>query len=239
MILDPHNVIHMVGNDPSERASAARLVADMDRGKVDRCGIYCTDNQVVDDAVKKYPDRLWGMAWIIPSDFGALEELENCLKVRKFKGLKLNATKSLATLRPNSVMNEIFAMLVDYDVVLLGHSAEGDHIFSLPYQFEQVARAFPKLKIIMAHIGAPDDCEEAIRVATWNKNVYLGSHAAPGSVIREAVKRAGADKVILGTDWPYQDFEVEIKKMEMAVPNPADLKLVLGENTRRLFDFAE
>ncbi len=89
----------------------------------------------------------------------------------------------------------------------------------------------------MAHIGVPDDCEEAIRVATWNKNVYLGSHAAPGSVIRQAVKRAGAHKVILGTDWPYQDFEVEIKKMEMAVPDPADLKLVLGENTRRMFNF--
>jgi len=237
VIIDPHNVIHTVGDDPSVPDSAAQLVVDMDRGGVARCGVYCTDNQVVAEAVKKYPDRLWGMGWIIPSDFGACEELEKCLKVLKFKGLKLNMTKSQAVLRPNSVMNEIFAMLIDYDAVLLAHSTEGDHIFSMPYQFEQVAWAFPKLKIIMAHIGAPDDCEEAIRVATWNKNVYLGSHAAPGSVIRQAVKRAGAHKVILGTDWPYQDFEVEIKKMEMAVPDPADLKLVLGENTRRMFNF--
>ena len=236
MIIDPHNVLFEETDPETLLGSAGQLIADMDRGGVDLCGAYCTNNMVVVDAVKKYPDRIFGMAWAVPSDEGALVEVEKCLKEYKFKGLKLNMPKSLATLTPNSVMNDFYQILIDYDAVLLGHSTEGDHIFSMPYQFEQVARAFPKLKIIMAHIGTPDDCEEAIKVATWNKNVYLGSHAAPGSIIRKSVERAGAHKVVLGTDWPFEDFEVEIIKIEMAVPNPVDRKLVLGENSKRLFD---
>ena len=46
----------------------------------------------------------------------------------------------------------------------------------------------------MAYIGVPDDCEEAIRAATWEKYVYLGSHAAPGSVIRQAVSAPAPTK---------------------------------------------
>lgn len=237
MIIDPHNVLIVRHDDDSPPAGVEQLIAAMDRGGVDRCGVYCYDNQVTAEAVQAYPERIFGMAWIIPSDLGALETLNYCLGELKFKGLKLNMPKSQAALRPNSVMDKIYSMLVDYDAVLLAHSTEGDHIFSMPYQFEQVARAFPELKIIMAHIGAPDDCEEAIRVATWNENVYLGSHAAPGSIIRMAVERAGAHKVVLGADWPYEDFEVEIKKIAMAVPDPADRKLVLGENSQRLFKF--
>jgi predicted TIM-barrel fold metal-dependent hydrolase len=176
------------------------------------------------------------MAWAVPSDQGSLDVVEKCLRDYAFKGLKLNMPKSLATLTPNSIMNDFFQLLIDYDAVLLAHSTEGDHIFSMPYQFEQVARAFPKLKIIMAHIGAPDDCQEAIKVATWNKNVYLGTHAAPGSVIRMSAERAGAHKLVLGTDWPFEDYEVEITKVEMAVRNPKERELVLGENSKRLFN---
>jgi predicted TIM-barrel fold metal-dependent hydrolase len=57
-------------------------------------------------------------------------------------------------------------------------------------------------------------------------------------VIRLAVERAGAHKVMLGADWPTEDFEVEIKKIEMAVTDPADRKLVLGENAQRLFNLS-
>lgn len=237
MIIDPHNVLFVQPDPDGMPGHADELIADMDRAGVDYCGVYCRNNDFAKKSVEEHTDRLFGMAWAIPSDAGSLEVVETCLRDYQFKGLKLNMPTSKATLTPNRVMRDFFQLLIDYDAVLLAHSTEGDHIFSMPYQFEQVARAFPKLKIIMAHIGAPDDCEEAIRVAQWNKNVYLGSHAAPGSVIRMAVERAGADKVILGTDWPFQDFEVEMKKIEMAVPDAADRKLVLGENTKRMFGF--
>jgi len=236
MIIDPHTILKPPGDVTRLPGTAEELIAAMDRSAVDLCGAYCRDHDHLAEAVGKYPDRIFGMAWTSPSADGAVDRLEHALKVLKFKGTKINMPSALAALRSNSVMDEIYSLLLEHDAVLLAHSAEGDHTFSLPYQFEQVARAFPKLKIIMAHIGAPDDCEEAIKVATWNRNVYLGSHAATGSVIRMAIERAGAHKVLLGTDWPHEDFEVEIKKIEMAVPDPADRELVLGENARRLFD---
>ena len=236
MIIDPHTILAPPGYVTRLPGTVDELITAMDRSGVDLCGAYCRDHNHLADAVKKYPDRILGMAWTSASAEGAVERLEHALKVLKFKGTKMNMPSALAALRSNSVMDQIYSLLIEYDAVLLAHSAEGDHTFSMPYQFEQVARAFPKLKIIMAHIGAPDDCEEAVKVATWNENVYLGSHAATGSVIRMAVERAGAHKVLLGTDWPHEDFEVEIKKIEMAVPDPADRKLVLAENAQRLFN---
>jgi predicted TIM-barrel fold metal-dependent hydrolase len=237
MVIDPHTILTPPDVPNELPGSPEALIAAMDRAGVDLGGAYCRDHSYTAQAVEKYPDRIFGMAFILPSDEGSLEKLEHALKVLKFKGTKLNMPSSLAALRSNSVMDQVYSLLIDYDAVLLAHSAEGDHTFSLPYQFEQVARAFPRLKIIMAHIGVPDDFEEAIKVATWNDNVYLSSHAAPSSVVRMAVERAGAHKVMLGADWPHEDFEVEVKKIEMAVPNDADRRLVLGENAQRIFNF--
>lgn len=237
MIIDPHNVLKSSGDVLALPGSAGQLIADMDRAGVDLSGAYCYDNAVTAEAVNRHPERIFGMAWAVPSNPGAVEIVDRALNEWKFKGLKFNGPKSLAAMRPNGVMNEIFSLLVERDAVLLAHSTEGDHIFSMPYQFEQVARAFPRLKIIMAHIGAPDDIEDAIRVATWNENVYLSSHAAPGPVIRLAAQRAGAHKVMLGADWPYEDFEVEITKIKAAIPDAAERELVLGGNAQRLFNF--
>jgi predicted TIM-barrel fold metal-dependent hydrolase len=236
MIIDPHTVLFPPQPDRWLPGSAEDLVAAMEQAGVDLCGAYCRSPGITPEAVKRYPDRIFGMAYILPSREGALEQLEHALRDLEFKGTKLNMPSSLAALRSNSVMDQVYSMLIDYDAVLLAHSAEGDHTFSLPYQFEQVARAFPKLKIIMAHIGVPDDYEEAVKVATWNKNVHLSTHAAPTSVVRMAVERAGPEKVLLGADWPYEAFEVDMKKIEMAVPDPAARELVLGGNAQRLFN---
>ena len=235
MIVDPHNVLIPSENKKYLSGTSEELAKAMDNCGVDLCGIYSRDNELVAAAVDRFPDRLFGMAWVLPGSEDALERLEFALKTLKFKGLKLNMPSALAALRSNSVMDPIYSLLIDYEAVLLAHSAEGDHIFSLPYLFEQVARSFPKLKIIMAHIGVPDDYEEAIRIATWNKNVFLSTHAAPSSVIRMAVKRAGPNKVLLGTDWPYEDFAVEMLKVKMAVPNSVDRDLVLGTNATHIF----
>jgi len=238
MIIDPHTILTPPERETGLPGTPEELIAAMDRAEVDLSGAYSRDHDYLADAVQKYPDRIFGMAYISASDDGAVERLEHALKDLKFKGTKLNMPSALAALRSNSMMDQIYSLLIDYDAVMLTHSAEGDHTFSLPYQFEQVTRAFPKLKIIMTHIGVPDDYEEAIKVATWNENLYLSSHAAPSSVIRLAVERAGAHKVMLGADWPHEDFEVEIKKIEMAVTGPADRKLVLCENAQRLFNLS-
>ena len=236
MIIDPHTILTPPQRMTGLPGTGDELIAAMDRAGVDLSCAYSRDHDYLAEAVEKYPDRLIGLAWTCVSDQGAVERLEYALSDLRFRGTKMNMPSALAALRSNAMMDQIYSLLVEHDAVMLTHSAEGDHLFSLPYQFEQVARAFPRLKIIMAHIGAPDDCEEAIKVATWNENVYLGSHAAPSSVIRLAVERAGAHKVLLGTDWPHESFEVEIKKIEMAVSDPADRRLVLGENARRIFN---
>jgi uncharacterized protein len=53
--------------------------------------------------------------------------------------------------------------------------------------------------------------------------------------IRTAVKRVGEDKVMYGSDAPFHDPGVEIRKVEASGLGIEQQRRVLGTNARRLF----
>ena len=50
----------------------------------------------------------------------------------------------------------------------------------------------------------------------------------------QSVMELGAERVLMGTDTPYWDFEVQIKKIEVAVPDLEDRKKIMGENLAKM-----
>jgi len=73
-------------------------------------------------------------------------------------------------------------------------------------------------------------------VAEYDPNVHLETPGKPThSKIREAVERAGPDRVLYGSDTPFHHPSVELAKVRVS-GLPADLTdRVPGENGRRLF----
>ena len=50
----------------------------------------------------------------------------------------------------------------------------------------------------------------------------------------QSVRELGAERVLMGTDSPYWDFEVQLKKIEVAVPDEEDRKKIKGENIAKM-----
>ena len=94
-----------------------------------------------------------------------------------------------------------------------------------------------RANFVAGHSGNVDGPrQEAIAAARANPNVYLetcSSFRTPG-VIEELVARAGADRVLFGSDTPLMDPRSQIGKIITAEISDDAKRLVLGENARRL-----
>jgi len=111
-----------------------------------------------------------------------------------------------------------------------------DTPFAAPYQVAVLARAFPTTNFVLAHMGLMWHTDQAIAVAGEIPNIFLSTAGATGMAIHKAVANSGPEKVLWGTDTPFNEFEVERLKVELALADSDGLELVLGGNAARLID---
>ena len=93
-----------------------------------------------------------------------------------------------------------------------------------------MARTFPDVVILMAHMGYFWSVDQAIGIAKQYPNLYLETSRAPIFEITVAVRTLGPEKVIWGTDSPFVDYEWEFKKMERATSDPLGFEKIVGGN---------
>jgi len=140
---------------------------------------------------KKYPDMLVGMGFI---DFGPFSkdtpETISRLKDQGFEGLKC-----IDPCRPynHDSYYPFYERAQELDMPILFHTGfvapckdgsdgkyEVDSDKMRPYLFDRIARAFPRLKIIGAHLGGPH-YHEAARMLESFPNVYFDISGGGGS----------------------------------------------------------
>lgn len=85
-------------------------------------------------------------------------------------------------------------------------------------------------------MGSVWNTNEASLVASRNEHLYLETSAAELQAVQDAYEFVGASKLLMGTDWPGSDFELERMKIAKAIPNQADRALVEGETFERLLN---
>lgn len=106
--------------------------------------------------------------------------------------------------------------------------------------FDDIARDYPSIDFIIAHLGSDlsSDWREhvaAIEMARRYPNVYLDTGAVMLTrYIEQAIRELGASKVIYGSDMPEVDCRLEIYKIRMLkLPKPQE-EAILGGNIKRL-----
>lgn len=234
MIIDIHN---HVGVRPGAKQTPEELLKKMDKAGVDKCVIFpqtrTCPNDVVLKATKDYPDKFIGMIMVNPWHKDAQDKLKEGLEAG-FTGLKLHPYVDAFPLDYHELLDPIFKICEEYKAPIICHCT-GDNPYSMPQQFEEMARTFPNVILIMAHSGMIWAVDAAIRISSRNKNIYLGTSTTLTSHIEKALEVAGADKILMGTDSPFNMHELEIQKIKMAIKDPEDLKKVLGENASKIF----
>ncbi len=169
-------------------------------------------NRFVADYIKRNPAKLIGFAGIDPTERGAVAELKAAKNDLLLRGLTVspaNQDFNPTDSRAMYVYEEAERLAMPLLVHPVGQFTESSKLeFARPYLFDEVARTFPKLRIVMAQLGQPW-VDETIVMLAKHANVFAdvsGLLSRPWQAYNALVSahQAGViDKLLFGSDFPY------------------------------------
>ena len=192
-------------------------------------------------AMARYPETYIGFCYVNPAHPVSFlrDEIDRCVVQGGMKGLKL----WIAVKATDPRLEPVMEAAAELQIPVLHHAWYKQTVFiyneSTPAEIAELARRFPEVPIVMAHLtgcGARGVLDVADR-----PNVYVDtSGGQPESGILEyAVGQLGPDRVLYGSDWPLRDFGVQIGRVRDA-DLPADvLERLLWRNAARLLRIEE
>lgn len=232
MIIDAHN--HL-GFRYDLGMSDTELLRRMDQARVDMAVCFSQpvvwNNDYVLEKAKEHPDRIIPFAGVNPWRATAREELLRCLD-RGARGVKLHPVRDSYSLAEKRLVDPIFEVCAGRKVPILCHGL--NEWSNTPWQFHEMAQRFREVTLIMAHGGHIWLREDAIEVVKRNPNLYVESSIMYSGYVRRYVEEVSPERIIMGTDSPVEVFEVEMKKIELAVDEKSHRELVMGGNIARI-----
>jgi predicted TIM-barrel fold metal-dependent hydrolase len=212
-----------------------RILDRMDAAGVDMAMVCSLAQRIENDfiigLVKAHPDRLIGFGQVRPQDDDALDEIAR-IAAAGLSGLKLHPSLHGYHVADHGLLDPVFEACARYGLPVLINAL--DDAFCAPLAIEEIARNHPGVPTIIAHMGAVWNVPEAIIVAERQPHVYLETSATLVSDVRRAYARLGPGKILMGSEWPGSDFDLERMKIAKAIPDESDRALVEGGNLARL-----
>lgn len=185
---------------------------------------YAVANRGVAALITKYPRRLWGFAFVhADRDKGRVFEMvQTAVQQYRFCGIKVHR-------RDAPISREIcetaahFGLPVLYDVM--------DDVASI----ELFARQYPTVNFIIPHLGSfADDWKAQLAITDHlirHDNVFTDTSGVRRfDLLRRCFQRAGANKIIFGSDGPWLHPGVELSKIFFLKASSADTEKMLYKN---------
>ncbi|MFP4353931.1 MAG: amidohydrolase family protein [Phycisphaerae bacterium] len=140
------------------------------------------------------------------------------------------------------LLDPIWAAAVEHDMLVTIHAGK-DIAFdpeddrASPRRLRAVLDRFPKLKLICTHMGGWQSWNEVQQhligsTALLETSFSLGM-IDPAQAVR-IIRDHGPEKVMFGTDWPWNDQAAELQKLELLDLSPRETRAVLLNNAARL-----
>lgn len=235
-IVDAHAHISRLTTDFGVSLTVQSLRKIMRKYHYSKCIVMNRDNAMIAKTVHGAKD-LFANVWVNPKDPRCIRTLEKYLKKENFIGIKLHPLFDGYT--PDSpIVYPVAEVAEESGVPIQFHC--GHPPFSLPWSFDPLAKEFPKVNIVLVHMGHGHIVyiNGAISVAKRNANIYLETSGMPmHTKIKEAMERVGKDRVMYGDDLPYGHPSWELEKARAAGLNEGDMQKLLGDNTKKLYGF--
>lgn len=176
-------------------------------------------NDYVAAYVARDPVRLIGFGWVDPNDARAPDELERMQQELGLRGCKLAPIYQDADPLGDGFLR-VWERLEHLELPALVHQGatfvrNGPLLHARPVLLDEVARRFPRLVIVIAHMGHPW-IDETVAVIRKHPNVYAdvsGLHPRPWQLYQAllcAVEYRTEHKLLFGSDWPFFTAEETI-----------------------------
>ncbi|HEX9943122.1 MAG TPA: amidohydrolase family protein [Thermoanaerobaculia bacterium] len=189
---------------------------------------YRVANRKVARIVRSRPGRFYGFAFIHPArDRGRVELLvREAVERHGFRGIKVHRHDARIT-REICEAAKAYGLPVLYDVM-------GE----VPV-VELLATEYPDVNFIIPHLGSfADDWRAQLALIdplVRHPNVYTDTSGVRRfDILEQAAKRAGASKILFGSDGPWLHPGVELAKVRALGFPPREERKVLAGNILRL-----
>lgn len=233
MIID---MLTHIGKRKDGTYKVESLLELMKNSGVDTCMICSqletVDNDYIFECAKKYPQRTLGFAVVNPWDMDGERELEKCFSEYGFHGLKLNGVRFGFSGDRHSLLDSYFDICRKYKKIVVAHNMSD--LFSIPEKWEEMAKTYPDVPLLIYHMGVPFMSDSSIRLAREYDNVFLSTAGAFVPVMQKALQQIGASKIVFSTDAPYGDMLQEVNKIKYITKNSEEQDLIYYKNISKL-----
>lgn len=243
-IMDAHAHLGFFRNFHIPRSEATGLIATMDASGVDAIVLsahaaissdFRRGNDESLAAAARYPDRILVYCVVNPNyPREADDELARCFESPAVRGIKLHPELHGDYPLDGPGYRPAWEYANAHGLPVLSHTYfAGDSLDT----FARIASTYPNATVIVGHAGLDHGLEPVVDLALSYPNIVLD---LCGTLVREGVVEAlvesvGADRLMLGTDIPFNNGLAQIGTLLYAGIAKDDLALIAGGNAKKLF----
>jgi uncharacterized protein len=171
-------------------------------------------NDIILDAMKRYPGRFMGMVYINPFfKKESLEEIKRCVDngmvaFKLYNQVKINDPLFYPIIEKSIELRMIILMHASSSIGFGGQRTKYGNSQpdgSIPEDFVEAAKRYPEAIFQYAHIGGGGDWEYACKTLKDFPNIYVDTSGSnnEGYMIDFALEYLGEDRLFFGTDGSY------------------------------------
>ncbi len=179
-------------------------------------------NRFVADYVSRFPQKLIGFAGIDPTERSAPAEVRAAKQDLHLQGITVSPANQDFHPTDSRAM-EVYAEAEQLQMPILFHPSgqfteQSKLEYGRPYLLDEVARTFPKLRMVIAQLGQPWT-DETICLLGKHAHVYAdvsGLLSRPWQAYNALVlayQHGVIDKLLFGSDFPYTNATVCIEAL--------------------------
>jgi len=195
-------------------------------------------NDAVYDFKRAEPDRVEAYVYASPELPSAIDEVRYGIEDNGAIGLKV----WMSTFADDPAMNKMAELMIDYNMPILFHAfykahdqllyeTRGNHIAN-------IARRYPELKIIMAHLGG--SAYHSIPAIRACPNVWVDMCGSifRGDELQYTIEQVGVDRVLFGSDLSdtVSNYIVNVGQVEELDLTQEEKDKIYYKNTLKFFD---
>ena len=231
------------------KGTAADLIAHMDANRVSHAVIHMVAiNPKAAQAINTWLINLSEPRFI---KFGTLHPHQQDytqeilrLKENGIRGIKLQPAVQGFAVDNADLTYPLYEELLKNGMTVMFHVGGNPTPYtnqhSTPKMVLRVARDFPELTIIAAHLGGLNMWDEVTKTLAGRENIYMETSMTYGNILpavaEKIIRKHGPRKIFFGTDYPFAPIKKCIESArDLSFLTQREQEDLMGENARRFF----
>jgi uncharacterized protein len=200
-------------------------------------------NKKLFESLALYKDFLYGLLVFNPNfEDESLEIIDEFYVEKNIIGIKIHPSWHICY-PTDTRYKKFWALAEERQIPVLTHTWNPNvpnkaQKFSDPFNFEEIIKSHPGLKLILAHAGGRGDyLYKVIDLLEKYPNLYVdfaGDIFEPG-LIEAYIERIGSKKLFFGTDMPWIDVRYHLINILSAEITDEDKENILGLNAAGVY----